>query len=146
MNCVKKSSAETKCTAKRYPLHELTKMAHVVQCVSFLSQFSYRPLVWMFHSRGKNDQINQLHETCLRIIYNDKKSIFTGLIEKDNSVSINKGNLGFPATEMFKLKKGFALALIKETIQQNRQKRYDLQNNADLILPCPDQFIKVYNA
>ena len=45
---------ETKCTAKRYPLHELTKVAHVVQCVSF----SYCPLVWMFHSRGKNDKIN----------------------------------------------------------------------------------------
>ena len=49
-----KSSTEIKCTAKRYPLHELTKVAHVVQCVSF----SYCPLVWMFHSRGKNDKIN----------------------------------------------------------------------------------------
>ena len=33
---------------------------------------------------------------------------------------------------MFKLKSGFAPALIKETIQQNRQKRYDLQNNAQI--------------
>ena len=42
----------------------------------FISQFSYCPLVWMFHSRGKNNKINRIHERCLRIIYNDKKSTF----------------------------------------------------------------------
>ena len=59
----------------------------------FISQFSYCPLVWMFHNRGKNDKINQIHERCLRIIYNDKKSTFYELLEKDCSVSIHKRNL-----------------------------------------------------
>ena len=38
----------------------------------FISQFSYCPLVWMFHSRTDNIKINRLHERCLRIVYNDK--------------------------------------------------------------------------
>ena len=59
----------------------------------FISQFSYCPLVWMFHNREKNDKINQIHERCLRIIYNDKKSTFYELLEKDRSVSIHKRNL-----------------------------------------------------
>ena len=61
----------------------------------------------MFHSRGKNNEINRLHEKiCLRIIYSDKKPIFIELLEKDKSVSIHKRNIGFFATEMFKFKRG----------------------------------------
>ena len=36
----------------------------------FESQFGYRPLVWMFYSRGVNNKINHVHERSLRIIYN----------------------------------------------------------------------------
>ena len=42
----------------------------------FISQFRYCTLVWMFHSSGKNNKINRIHERCLQIIYNDKKSTF----------------------------------------------------------------------
>ena len=36
------------------------------------SQFSYCPLIWMFHSRTLNNKINQLHEKkALRIVYGD---------------------------------------------------------------------------
>ena len=35
----------------------------------FNSQFSYCPLIWMFHSRLINNKINRLHERCLRIVY-----------------------------------------------------------------------------
>ena len=31
------------------------------------SQFSYCPLIWMFHSRTLNNKINQLHEKALRL-------------------------------------------------------------------------------
>ena len=31
------------------------------------SQFSYCPLVWMFHSRTLNNRINKLHERALRL-------------------------------------------------------------------------------
>ena len=40
----------------------------------FISQFSYCQLVWMCHNRTKNSKINRLHEKCLLLIYNDKKS------------------------------------------------------------------------
>ena len=35
------------------------------------SQFSYCPLIWMFHSRTLNNKINRLHEKALRIVYGD---------------------------------------------------------------------------
>ena len=42
----------------------------------FKAQFSDCPLVWMCHGRLMNIKIVRLHERCLRIIYNDKKSLF----------------------------------------------------------------------
>ena len=53
------------------------------------SQFSYCPLIWMFHSRGLNNKINRTHERVLRIIFNDKSSAFQKLLNKDNSVNIH---------------------------------------------------------
>ena len=88
----------------------------------FLIQFSYCPLVWMFHSRGKNNKINRINKRSLRIIYSDKKSAFIELLEKDNSVSTQKQKLRFLAIGMFKFKRGLASALRKKMIPQNRQK------------------------
>ena len=42
----------------------------------FWSQFSSCPLVRMFHSRTLNNKISRLHEICLRIVCNDKKSTY----------------------------------------------------------------------
>ena len=42
----------------------------------FNSQFNYCALIWMCHSHENNNKINRLHERCLRIIYNDKRSSF----------------------------------------------------------------------
>ena len=66
----------------------------------FNSQFNYCPLIWMCHSRENNNKINRLHERCLRIIYNDKRSSFNALLEKDGSVSIHERNIKILATEM----------------------------------------------
>ena len=101
----------------------------------FISQFSYFPLIWMFHSPVKNNMISQIHERCLRIIYNNKKSTFHELLEKDGSVSIHKRNLDLLACEMFQLKRDMAPELIKELILPNRQHRYELRNNPDLAVP-----------
>ena len=51
-----------------------------------ISQFSYCPLVWMFYSLRENNKINRIHERCLLFIYNDKKSTFYKLLEKDGCV------------------------------------------------------------
>ena len=103
---------------------------HILLNTFFLFQLICYPLVWMFHSRGKNNKINWFHERNLRIICSDKKSTFTELLEKDNSVSDNsvliyKQNLRFLAIEIFKLKRGLASTLCKEWISHNRQNRYN---------------------
>ena len=54
----------------------------------FKAQFSYCPLIWMFHSRTLSNEINNLHERCLRLIYNNKTSSFKKLLEKDLQVFI----------------------------------------------------------
>ena len=89
----------------------------------------------MFHSRGKNNKINRIHERYLRIIYNDKKSTFYGFLETDGSNSIHKRNLRFLACETFKLKRDMTPELIKELTLPNRQHRYDLRNNPDFAVP-----------
>ena len=37
------------------------------------SQFSYCPLIWVFHSRTIYYKINRLYERALRIVYSDYK-------------------------------------------------------------------------
>ena len=69
------------------------------------SQFGYCPLVWMFHSRSLNNKTNRIHETALRITYNDKSSSFQNLLQKDNLVTIHHGNIKILATETYKFLK-----------------------------------------
>ena len=66
----------------------------------FKAQFNYCPIIWMFHSPCLNNEINRLHERCLRMIYNDKFWNFEKLLNKDNSVSIHHNNIHALATEM----------------------------------------------
>ena len=66
-------------------------------------QFNYCQLVWMCQNRANNNKINRLHERRLCLIYNDKKSPFKVLVEKDGSVSIHHRNLRTLAAEL----KGF---------------------------------------
>ena len=59
-------------------------------------------------NRSLNTKINRLHERCLRIVYNDKKSNFNELLIKDDSVSIHHQNLQKLAvlTKIFKVSRG----------------------------------------
>ena len=56
------------------------------------SNFSYCPIVWMFHSRKLNERINYIHERSLRIVYKDSKSSIKELLAKDNSLTIHQRN------------------------------------------------------
>ena len=69
-----------------------------------MSQFNYCPLVWMCHSRGLNNKINNIHKRVLRIVYQDKKSNIQYLLQKYKSVSIHMKNLQYLATEIYKVK------------------------------------------
>ena len=94
------------------------------------SQFGYCPLIWMFHSRALNNKINSIHERALRITYNDSKSTFEELLNKDNSVSIHHKNLQVLAIEMFKIKNNMAPEFLNE-IFQNRALLYNLRTNSN---------------
>ena len=67
------------------------------------SQFSYCPLIWMFHSRRLNSHINRLHERGLHLLYKDSHLMFEELLRKDQSFSIHHRNLQILATEMYKV-------------------------------------------
>ena len=79
------------------------------------SQFSYFPLIWMFHSRRLNNKINSIHERALRITYQDNTSTFQELLNKGNSVSIHHRNVQVLATEMFKTHRGLSPVILRET-------------------------------
>ena len=84
----------------------------------FNSQFSYCPLIWMFHSRIMNNKINRLHERCMSLIYRDKTPSFEELLDQDKSVSIHTRNLQMLATEMFKVYRGMSPPIIGELFRR----------------------------
>ena len=96
--------------------------------VFFMSQFNYCQLVWMCHNRTKNNKINRLHERCLRLIYNDKKSSFEQLLEIDSSVSVHDRNLRALATEMYKIYHGISPTIMNEIFTLRHQNQYNLRN------------------
>ena len=71
----------------------------------FNSQFDYCPFIWLSHSRENNNKINRLHERCLRITYNDKRSPFSALLEEDGLFRFMKGILKFWQHKCSKLAK-----------------------------------------
>ena len=59
----------------------------------------------MCHSRTINNKINSLHERCFRITYNDYRSSFEYLLDRDKGVTIHLKNVRTLAIEMFKVSK-----------------------------------------
>ena len=74
----KKSNREINALARIAPFININKR-RILMNSFFRSQSNYCPLIWLCHSRTHTRKINRLHERCLRIIYNDKKSSFINL-------------------------------------------------------------------
>ena len=94
------------------------------------SQFSYCPLIWMFHSRTLNNRINHLHERALRLVYKDESLSFSELLVKDHSFSIHEKNLQMLAIEMYKAKQNLSPSFM-QSIFCTVEKKYDLRNKPD---------------
>ena len=103
----KKASRKVSALARVTPFLGLSKRKLLMKAF-FTSEFSYFPLIWMCHSRSNNMKISMLHKRCLRIIYNDKQSYLTELLNKENSVSIYVRNIKRLAKEIFRLYNGLS--------------------------------------
>ena len=84
----------------------------------------------MCHSRENNNKINRLPERSLRIIYNDKRSSFNALLEKDGSVSIHERYIKILVTEMFEVGKNLAPPQMHEIFKLKDQSHYNLRYNS----------------
>ena len=91
-NICRKASAKVSALSRVAPYMDLPKRKQIMTAF-FKSQFSYIPLTWMMHSGKLNNKINQLHERCLRVTYNDSLFSFEELLERDNSVSVQNKNI-----------------------------------------------------
>ena len=87
--------------ASMYMPKEKTK---IVMRAFVISQFSYCPLIWMFHGKGANSKINHIHERALRIAYQDFTSSFAERLINDNPVSIHQLHLQLLITEIYRAK------------------------------------------
>ena len=67
------------------------------------------------------NKLNTLHKRCLQLIYNDKRSSFEDLSEKDSSVSIHHKNLQALANEMFKVNNSTSPEIMQEVFLVKEQ-------------------------
>ena len=123
------------CKKANLKLHALSRISHLmnrdklrVLMKAFIeSQFSYCPLIWMFHSRYLNNKINKIHERALQLVYRDYNASFQQLLDMDNSVSVHQRNLQRLAVEMFKIKNNFSPSIMN-TIFPLNDDSYNLRN------------------
>ena len=71
----------------------------------------------MCHSRTFNNKINRIHERALRIAYNDYKSNFKKLLQRDHSLKIHERNIQYLAIEAYKVKNGLSPVIMNEGFQ-----------------------------
>ena len=114
-----------------YHMSEICKKANRKVCAlaSVTSGMSLS-ITRMCYSRKNNNKINRLHERCLRIIYDDKRSPFNAFMEKDGSVSIHERNIKILATEMFKVSKNLVSPQMHEIFKLKDQLQYNLRYNS----------------
>ena len=115
-NICQKANRKLNALARVTNYMELPKRRILMNAL-FKAQFNYCPIVWMFHSRSLNNKINRLHERCLRIIYNDKRSSFEELLVKDNSVSVHHNNIHTLAIEMYKVVNGISPEIMNDVFK-----------------------------
>ena len=112
----------TLCKKVSQKLHALSRVSyfieekklHIIMKAFIESQFSYCPLVWMFHgNRTLETRINRLHQRALQIAYNDYHLSFEELLHKDKSFKIHERNLQKLVTEIYKIKNNLAPTFMK---------------------------------
>ena len=125
------------CKKASQKLHALPRISHYMNLnkrrnlmkAFITSQFSYCPLIWMFHSRSLNNKINRIHERALRLVYQNNLS-FSGLLDLDNSVAVHQKNLQVLVTEIYKVKNGIAPDIMND-IFEPQNSSYNLRSSCN---------------
>ena len=123
----KKAGRKISALARVTPFMGLSKRKLLMNAF-FTSQFSYCPLIWMCHSRSNNRKINMLHERFLRIIYNDKQSSFTELLNKNR-------NIQRLAIEMLRFYNGLSPPLMNNIFKLKAENSYNLRQASEFFRP-----------
>ena len=119
---------------KSLKLHVPTRCAKFVstekRCLIFkafiISQFSYCPLLWIFHTKQLNNLINSLHEKALGVTYQDRYSSFSELLNLDKSVSVHYRNIKYFLTEIDKVKMGLFPPIMNDIFSLSENSSYNL--------------------
>ena len=133
-NICKKASQKLNAIS-RITLHVGFNKKRLAVNAFFIAQFNYYPLIWMYHTKTYKNEINILHERCLRLIWDDKPSFFEDLLEKDNSVSMHHKNLHALAIKMSKVHTKTSPKIMQEAFLVKEQGNYNLRNQTDFVIP-----------
>ena len=94
---------------------------------SFITaQFNYCPLIWMCN------KINRIHERALRIVYNDYKSNFKELLERDHSFTNHERNMQCLSIEVYKVKNGLSPVIVNDVFQFGENSAYERRSGNHL--------------
>ena len=116
-----------------YPGFNMSFHKKIILLKTFIiSQFNYRPLVWMCHNRGLNNSINNLHERALRIVCQDRKSDFETLLKNNKSVAIHVRKLHYLITEVYKVKNNISPEIMRDIFHFQENKNYNLRSDTHL--------------
>ena len=67
-----------------------------------MSAFKYFHLIWMFCNKNSNNQINKIHKSTLRLVYEMEDANFEDLLLKDNSWNVHENDLHTLSIEIYK--------------------------------------------
>ena len=67
-----------------------------------MSNFSYRPLIWLFCSKVANNEINRTHKRALRTLNRNYESTFEELFDRGDTKTTHKKNLQNLTVEIYK--------------------------------------------
>ena len=104
-----------------------TEKRRLIFKVFIISQFSYCPLVWMFHTKQLNNRINSLHEKTLRVTYQDRNSSFTELLNLHKSVFIHYRCIKYLLTGIYKVKIDLSPPIMSDIFSLSENTSYNLR-------------------
>ena len=139
-----KSHVNQLCRISGQKLHALARISNymdidklkIMMNTLIISQFSYCPLMWMFHDRSVNKNIDRIHERAPRIAYKDSYSSYEDLLRKTESVTIHQRNLELLAIEIYKTQNNHNPSFMKQIFVM-KDIPYHLRSCKNILAPIP---------